>query len=96
MTKKDIAQLVDALGDTRAALADLKNQEADIKTKLIAAGVTPVEGEYYRATVVTSDRTYIDWKEICAKLNPSRQLVTAHTAVKPVVSVRCTARKGVK
>jgi hypothetical protein len=96
MTKKDIAQLVDALGDTRAQLAELKDQESDIKAKLIKAGVTPAEGDYYRATVVNSDRTYIDWKEIAAKLKPSRQLVTAHTEVKPVISVRCTARKGVK
>jgi hypothetical protein len=96
MTKKDIAGLIDALGDTRAAMADLKDQEADIKTKLIAAGVKIAEGDYFRANVVTSDRTYIDWKTIAAKLKPSHQLVSAYTTVREVISIRCTARKGVK
>lgn len=96
MSKKRIAELVDALGNTRAELAELKDQESDIKSRLIALGVDVAEGDYYRANVVTSNRTTIDWKTIAAKLEPSRQLVRAHTTEKEVVSVRCTARKGVK
>lgn len=97
MSKKTATdRLADQLGDVRAELADLKERESAIKSQLIKAGVKIVEGDYFRANVITSDRTYIDWKEIAAKLEPSRQLVTAHTAVKSVISVRCTARKGVK
>ncbi len=91
-----IQRLVDELGAVKAEKARIEERESAIKSQLIKKGVTPVEGDYYRATVVTSNRTYIDWKEIAAKLEPSRQLVTAHTTEKEVVSVRCTARKGVK
>ncbi len=94
MNAKRIAQLVDTLGQLNAEMAELKNDADRIKKQLIEAGVTPVEGDYYRATVVTSNRTYIDWKTIAEKLEPSRQLVTAHTTVKPVNSVRVVARKG--
>ena len=89
-----IQRLVDELGDLKADIARLQDREAAIKSILIKKGVSPVEGDYFRVTVSDSKRTYVDWKSIAEKLKPSRQLVTAHTTIKPVTSVRCVARKG--
>lgn len=88
-------QLADELGIIRAQMADLKEREKEIRGEFIAAGVTAVEGETFRAVVVESMRTTIDWKAVSAKLQPSRQLVTAHTTEKEVVSIRVNARRGV-
>ena len=62
---------------------------------LIESGESAVEGELFRAAVVESNRTQVDWKAIAQKLEPSRQLITAHTTEKTVVSVRTNSRKGV-
>ena len=94
MNAKRIAQLVDTLGQLNAEMAELKDDADRIKKQLIEAGVTPVEGDHYRATVVTSNRTYIDWKTIAERFNPSRQLIAGNTTKKPVTSVRVVARKG--
>jgi len=75
-------------------MADLKDREKEIRETFIEAGVTALEGESFRALVVESIRTLIDWKAVAAKLEPSRQLVTAHTTEKEVISIRVNARRG--
>lgn len=88
--------LADELGEIRAQLADLKNREAEIRDIFINAKVDTLEDEIFRAKVVHSMRTSIDWKAVAAKLEPSRQLVTAHTTEKEVVSIRVNARRGAR
>lgn len=90
----EVAGLADELGLIRAQLADLKNREREIRETMIEAGVDVLEDETFRALVVESMRTMIDWKAIAAKLKPSRQLVTAHTTEKEVISIRVSARRG--
>jgi hypothetical protein len=75
-------------------MADLKDREREIRDTLIAAGVKALEDDTFRALVVESIRTMIDWKAVAAKLSPSRQLVTAHTTEKEVISIRVNARRG--
>jgi len=96
MKKKVIetAGLADELGAIRAQMADLKDREGEIRDIMIAAGVTALEDDTFRALVVKSIRTMIDWKLVAAKLKPSRQLVRAHTTEKPVISIRVNARRG--
>lgn len=91
---KDLNKLADELGSIRAHMADLKDREKDIRETFIDAGVTALEGESFRAVVVESMRTMIDWKSVAAKLEPSRQLITAHTTEKDVISIRVNARRG--
>lgn len=91
---KDLPKLADELGSIRAHMADLKDREKDIREIFIEAGVTALEGESFRAMVVESLRTMIDWKAVAAKLEPSHQLVTAHTTEKEVISIRVNARRG--
>ena len=97
MSKKvvEVAGLADELGAVRAQMADLKDREREIRNTLIEAGVKTLEDETFRALVVESMRTLIDWKAVAAKLKPSHQLVTAHTTEKEVISIRVSARRGV-
>ena len=94
VAKKDLVGLADELGNIRAQLADLKDREGQIRNTFIKAGIKALEDEQFRAVVVESLRTSIDWKSVAAKLDPSRQLVTAHTTEKEVISIRVSARRG--
>lgn len=94
LTKKEQRQAADDLGQIRAELAILKTDEARLR-QLLIANVDVVEGDLFRANVVETSRTNIDWKAIAAKLKPSRQLVKAHTTVGTSISVRVTSRVGV-
>ena len=90
----EVAGLADELGTIRAQMADLKDREREIRDTLIEAGVKALEDETFRALVVESLRTMIDWKAVAAHLKPSRQLVTAHTTEREVISIRVSARRG--
>jgi hypothetical protein len=94
----NLSSVVDELAIVKAQLAELADKEKELKATLIAAGVSPVEGDLHRATVsLVSGRTTIDWKAIAEHFNPSRQLVTAHTSKgADYHMIRVTARKGVK
>lgn len=94
----NLASVVDELAIIKAQLAELADKEKELKAVLIAAGVSPIEGDLHRATVsLVSGRTSIDWKSIAEHFSPSRQLVTAHTSKgADYHMVRVTARKGVK
>ena len=95
MTKKaNVTGLADELGIIRAKMADLKVREVEIREVMIAAGISAFEDKKFRAVVVESLRTLIDWKSVAAKLKPSHQLVSAHTTQKDVISIRVSARRG--
>jgi RNA-binding protein YlmH len=95
MTKKaNTTGLADELGIIRAKMADLKDREVEIREVMIAAGISAFEDKKFRAVVVESLRTMIDWKSVAAKLEPSHQLVSAHTTQKDVISIRVSARRG--
>ena len=95
MTQKaNTTGLADELGIIRAKMADLKDREVEIREVMIAAGISAFEDKKFRAVVVESLRTLIDWKSVAAKLEPSHQLVSAHTTQKEVTSIRVSARRG--
>ena len=94
VTEQDLHGLADELGSLRAQMADLKDRESDIREMFISAGVHSLEDERFRAVVVESLRTTVNWKAVAAKLEPSHQLVTAHTTEKEVISIRVNARRG--
>jgi hypothetical protein len=85
---------VDSLGFIKAQIADLEKQAKAFHSQIVAMGVGAHEGNVFRASVSIADRETIDWKEIAAKFEPSRQLVTAHTSAKEVTTVRVVARTG--
>jgi hypothetical protein len=93
-----LSLLVDQYARLKAQQAELNDELAYIKDKLVEAGVSPIEGETHRASVsLTSGRTTIDWQSIAMKFEPSRQLITAHTKKSDdFYTIRISARKGVR
>ncbi len=92
----DFSGLVDELGLIKAQAADLKAREDAIKAQLQDAGITTLEGKFFRVAISETQRApKIDWEAIATKLEPSHQLVTAHThAQASFTVVRVSARKG--
>ena len=91
-----IDNLIDALGEAKAAKAEAAAEEkrlVDTLKGLIAEG-TAEEGDLFRAAHVVAVRETVNWKAVAAKLKPSTQLVTAHTRKATVHSIRVTARNG--
>ncbi len=87
------AAAVDELGAIKAQIAELKAREEQIKQDLVECGVSEAEGRLFRATVSLVERETTDWKAVAQKLNPSRQLITAHTSSTTSSTVRVSARK---
>jgi hypothetical protein len=85
---------VDELGAVQAAIAELRKQEAELKGWIFEQDQIGLEtiGDLFKATVITQERTCVDWKAIALKMEPSRQLVQAHTEVKEVISIKVTAK----
>ena len=85
---------VDELGVIQARIAELRKEEAELKGWIFEQDQLGLEtvGDLFKATVIEADRKSIDWKAIAQKLEPSHQLVRAHTAVKQVFSMKVTAR----
>ena len=87
--------MVDQLAALDAALADLKSQRealADAMKSEAAGRPASFEGSVHIVTVSTAIRDCVDWKAIAAKLEPSRQLVVAHTSAKPVTTLKVVGK----
>jgi len=95
-TPEELTDIVDTLAEIRAEIAVLKSSEDSYKAALIAAEVRAVDGTLHRATVSETYRTATDWQTIARKLEPSAQLIRAHTttATEPTYTIRVTARKA--
>jgi hypothetical protein len=92
-----LAATVDRLALVKAQLADLKAREDALKQELAATGLPFIDGTTHRVAISHCDpRPVIDWRAIAEKLNPSRQLVVAHTTVaeEGYIVVRVSARKA--
>jgi hypothetical protein len=97
-TPTELVDIVDTLAQIRADIADLKEREDTYKAALIAAGHRAIEGTAHRATISEPIyRVTIDWRTIAERLEPSRQLIAAHTttAEEPTITVRISGRKTV-
>jgi len=86
------SKLVDKAGALRAQVADLQDQLKAIEDQLKALPDGAYEGAKYRATISRYSRTTVDWKSVAAKLNPSRQLVTAYSKDTEVTTLKVVAR----
>ena len=92
---KTLSGVVDKLAIVKQQIADLKNEELELRELLIDSGLAAVDGTLHRASVTESDgKVFIDWRTIAEKFSPSRQLIKANTSVgDPYYTVSVTARK---
>lgn len=84
--------LCDRLGFVLAQVAELQAQAKALKAGLVASGLTEVEGDLFRATVVSATVATVDWKSVASHFGPSTQLLTAHTSEAERVTVRVVSR----
>jgi uncharacterized protein YhaN len=99
MTKTNTSTLVDAYGELKARIAELEEQERQLKRELADWEPGAYEGEAYRLTISLSDRAGQDkvFKERVEALieeHLSRQFIKAHTTLTPVRTHRVVARNG--
>ncbi len=89
---QDLTAFVDELGTIRAQKKAIEKRETELKNIMVEAGFTDFEAETFKALRVEQMRTMVDWKAVAAKLEPSPQLVTAHTTKKEIISIRTSIR----
>ena len=85
-----IAAYIDEAGALDAEIKTLTKQLDAIKAKIKEQGAGDFGGFSFNAKVTEAERVTVDWKAIAEKLNPSYQLITAHTSSTIVQSIRFT------
>lgn len=88
--KNDLASLVDRLGELKAMISDLCNEEKAIKDQLIETRLPSVDGSTFRASISTSERIGLDSEKIKMFLTPAQIIQCQKTSI--VTTVRVTAR----
>ena len=90
----DDGAVADELGKLRAEIQELKNAADFLEGLLKHKGVTEAEGALFRVRVTYGIETKrVSWKDVAAKLSPSRQLVQAHTKISVSDRVLVTAKR---
>lgn len=75
-----LGAVVDRLAQIKQQIADLQQEEKDLKAELVEAGVPVIDGFYHRAAISEcAGRAVTDWQAVAKRLNPSHQLIAAHT-----------------
>jgi hypothetical protein len=88
---------VDTLGKLLAQIADLTKQADAIKDGLKDSATAPngsnvFEGDVFKATVVESNRSTIDWKSLSKDLGITDEQLAAYTKTAAVFAVKVTSR----
>ena len=90
----NLSTTIDAFGDLKADIADAELRLQAMKDALAELEKGSYEGVRYRLNVIVAQVERIDWKAIAAKLEPSHQVIAAHTTVTEQRSYRVGARTG--
>jgi hypothetical protein len=90
----DDGAVADELGKLRAEIDTLRNSAEFLEGLLKHKGVTEAESALFRVRITYGIETKrVSWKDVAAKLNPSRQLVQAHTRISTSDRVLVTAKR---
>jgi hypothetical protein len=94
---KNDLNTIDTLGTLLAQIADLEKQASAIKDDLKDSATAPggskvFEGDLFKATVVESNRSTIDWKQLSADLGIDAETLAKYTKTAAVFSVKVTSR----
>ena len=88
---------VDELGLLLAQIAELTAKADKIKDEMKDAATLPggdkvFQGNLFKATVIESNRSVVDYKKMLSDLGISAEKVAQYTKVTAVFSVKTTAR----
>ena len=88
------AYKADRIGLLRIVLAQTQDELDTLRAELEDAGLTEIDGHLYRVSFAEcKGSAKTDWKAVATKLQPSRQLIAAHTTVsKGFIRMNVTAR----
>ena len=90
----DDGAIADELGALRAEIDDLRKAAAFLEDLLKHKHVEEAEGSLFRVKISYDVETQrVNWRKVAEKLNPSRQLVQAHTSVSTSDRVLVTAKR---
>lgn len=92
-TNQALANCVDALGEIKAKISELCEQEADLKQILIFADLPAIEGKLFRATVSHQQRTTLDPDKVKLFLTPEQIEACTRTSDCTVVKVSAKTRR---
>lgn len=93
--KESLPSIVDQLGDLKARISDLETEEAALRDKLVASGLTEIEGTLFRCTVSRGEVTKTDYKSVLGsmKMTPTIQrLMDNHTSTSERTTVKVVSR----
>lgn len=88
-----LVETVDRLLLLRAELKSLQDEARALEELIKDSGLSRIEGVHGVANVTRSDVTRVDWAAVAKRLEPSRQLITAHTTHTERVQVRLAAHR---
>jgi hypothetical protein len=88
----NLATVIDAFGAHKAAMAELKKKEDELKAALADLAPGAYEGTLFRLSISKSERETLDMEAVREKLSP--QFIRAHTNVTEVRTLRVSARKA--
>ncbi len=78
-----VAALSDELGSITAEIKRLTAQKEHISAELKLLGVGTYYGHVWKSLVYHTPASKVtDWRAVAQKMNPSSQLITAHTSEK--------------
>lgn len=86
------ATQVDTLGLLLAQIAELEAKANLIKQDLKAQGQGSYNGSMYKATVIVSNRSNVDFKQVFAECSVPAEVIARNTKAQEVVTVKLTSR----
>lgn len=84
----DLYTLIDEAGSIDSEVKRLTAQLETLKAQIKAKGAGDFGGFSFAAKVSTTERETVDWKSVAQRLEPSRQLIAAHTNRAEVTSIK--------
>ena len=89
-----LEDLVDRLGEIKAQIADLADEEKAIKQELIESGESSLDGHWFHASIGHVVKTVTNWRGIVEYLDPPATLIRKHSRSTEYDVVRVGARRA--
>ena len=86
------ATQVDTLGLLLAQIAELEAKAELIKKDLKAQGQGVYNGSMFKANVIVSNRSNVDFKQVFAECSVPAEIIARNTKTAEVVTVKLTSR----
>jgi hypothetical protein len=83
---------VDTLGLLLAQIADLEAKATLIKNNLKEQGQGAYNGSMFKANVIVSNRSNIDFKQVFAECSVPAEVIARNTKLQEVLTVKLTSR----